>query len=369
MKAIIIIPTFNEYGNIGALIGALLDQFKGLQHDLHILVVDDDSPDGTADVVRGLQADNDNVHLLTGHKAGLGAAYIRGMDHALNVLQADLVFEMDADFSHKPEDIPRLLSEIEAGADFVIGSRYVPGGSVPKTWSLVRRLNSMGGNLAARYIAGIPRIRDCTAGFRAIRASLLRRIDFNDLRVQGYAFQVALLHAAVEEGGKIREIPVDFVDRKQGESKLRFADIIEFAFNVWWIRLQNSRTFIRFAIVGVSGVLVNLGFFTLFLMLEINKYIASPIAIELSIIWNFLLNNYWTFRWRKTGSRTRIRGLKFNLVSIVALGVSYGTFVILSLAFPDTMPQVHQLVGIVPATLVNYFLNSYWTFRHVKEPS
>ena len=367
MRTIIIIPTFNERGNIGALIRALLDQFKRIRHDLHILIVDDNSPDGTEDVVRSLQANNDNVHLLTGQKAGLGTAYIRGMNHALHVLQADLVFEMDADFSHKPEDIPRLLSEIEAGADFVIGSRYVPGGSVPKTWNLVRRLNSMGGNLAARYIAGIPQIRDCTAGFRAIRASLLRRIDFSELRVQGYAFQVALLHAALEEGGKIREIPVDFVDRKQGESKLQFSDIIEFAINVWGIRLQSSKTFIKFAIVGASGVLVNLGFFTLLLMMEINKYIASPIAIELSIIWNFLLNNYWTFRWRKTGSRTRIRGLKFNLVSVIALGVSYGTFVALSIAFPDTKPQFHQLIGIVPATLVNYFLNSYWTFRHVDE--
>ena len=326
-------------------------------------MVDDDSPDGTANVVRGLQKDNDNVHLLTGPKAGLGVAYIRGMDHALNILQADLVFEMDADFSHKPEDVPRLISAIEDGADFVIGSRYVPGGSVPKTWNLVRRLNSMGGNLAARYIAGIPQIRDCTAGFRAIRASLLRRIDFSNLRVQGYAFQVAMLHAAVEEGGRIREIPVDFVDRKQGESKLRLSDIIEFALNVWWIRLQNSRTFIKFAIVGASGVLVNLGLFTLLLVLEVNKFIASPIAIELSIIWNFLLNNYWTFRRRKIGSRTRIRGLKFNLVSIIALGVSYGTFVTLSFVFPDTRPQIHQLIGIIPATLVNYFLSSYWTFR------
>jgi dolichol-phosphate mannosyltransferase len=114
-------------------------------------------------------------------------------------------------------------------------------------------------------------------------------------------------------------------------------------------------------------VLVNLGFFTLFLTMEINKYIASPIAIELSIIWNFLLNNYWTFRWRKTGSRTRIRGLKFNLVSIISLGVSYGTFVTLSFSFPDTLPQIHQLIGIIPATLVNYFLNSYWTFRHVDD--
>ena len=197
MKTIIIIPTYNECDTIGDLIKALLDQFKRLPHDLHILVVDDNSPDGTADVVRSAQVGNDNVHLLTGEKAGLGAAYMRGMIHALRVLRADVVFQMDADFSHKPEDIPRLLSEIEAGADFVIGSRYVTGGSVPKEWNLLRRLNSMGGNLAARYIAGIPQIRDCTAGFRAIRASLLRRIDFNNLRVQGYAFQVALLHAAV----------------------------------------------------------------------------------------------------------------------------------------------------------------------------
>jgi dolichol-phosphate mannosyltransferase len=367
MKIIIIIPTFNEHDNIGALIRALQDQFKTIPHDLHILVVDDNSPDGTADVVRSLQVGIDNVHLLSGQKAGLGTAYIRGMNHALQELQADLIFEMDADFSHKPEDIPRLLSGIEAGADFVIGSRYAAGGSVPKEWSLVRRLNSMGGNLAARYIAGMPQIRDCTAGFRAIRASLLRQIDFSDLRVQGYAFQVALLHAALKQGGIVSEVPVDFVDRKQGESKLRFSDITEFAVNVWWIRLQNSKTFIKFAIVGASGVLVNLGFFTLFLMMGVNKYIASPVAIELSIIWNFLLNNYWTFRWRKTGSRTRIRGLKFNLVSIIALGVSYGTFVGLSLAFPDTTPQYHQLIGIIPATLVNYFLNSYWTFRHVED--
>jgi dolichol-phosphate mannosyltransferase len=288
------------------------------------------------------------------------------MRHAFGTLQADVIFEMDADFSHKPADVPRLLSAIETGADFVIGSRYVKGGSIPKEWGLFRKLNSMGGNIVARYITGIYKIRDCTAGFRAIRASLLRRIDLNGLRVQGYAFQVALLHAAVEKGGRIIEVPVDFVDRKHGESKLGFSDIVEFVVNVWWIRLHKSRTFVKFAIVGASGVLVNLGVFTLLIMTGVNKYIASPIAIELSIVWNFLLNNYWTFRRRKTGDRTRIRGLKFNLVSILALGVSYGTFVVMSLAFPNTMPQVHQLIGIVPAMIVNYFLNSYWTFKHVE---
>jgi dolichol-phosphate mannosyltransferase len=365
LKAVIITPTFNERDNIGAIIEALQDQFRSINHNMHILVVDDNSPDGTAEIVRDLQAEYNNVHLLQGEKSGLGAAYIRGMLHALDTLNADLVFEMDADFSHKPEDVARLMSEIEAGADFVIGSRYVKGGTIPNEWGLLRRLNSMGGNIAARYIAGISQVRDCTAGFRAIRASLLRRIDLNSLKVQGYAFQVALLHACLKAGGTIKEIPVDFVDRQHGESKLGFSDILEFLLNVWWIRLQCSTTFIKFSVVGASGVLVNLGFFTLFLLAGMNKFIASPLAIELSIVWNFLLNNYWTFRSRKTIDRTRIRGLKFNLVSILALGVSYGTFVILSVAFHDTPPQVHQLIGIIPATLVNYLLNSYWTFNKV----
>ena len=365
MKVIIIVPTYNERDNIGVLIGALQDQFNRIAHELHILVVDDYSPDGTADVVRGLQANTEQLHLIQGEKSGLGAAYIRGMKHALKVLEADVVFEMDADFSHKPGDISRLLSGIESGADFVIGSRYIKGGSIPESWSLFRRLNSIGGNIAARYIAGIYRVRDCTAGFRAIRAALLKRIDLAGLRSQGYVFQVSLLHAALEQGADIREVPVDFIDREHGESKLRFCDICEFAKNVWWIRLKSSRTFLKFSIVGASGVVINLGLFTLLLMAGMDKYIASPIAIEMSIIWNFLLNDFWTFRWRKTADRTRVRGLKFNLVSILSLGMSYTTFVILSVVFPDVAPQIHQLIGIIPATLANYFLNSYWTFKNI----
>ncbi|CAG1021230.1 hypothetical protein MTYM_00855, partial [Methylococcales bacterium] len=218
-----------------------------------------------------------------------------------------------------------------------------------------------------RYVAGIPKVRDCTAGFRAIRTSLLRKIDFSRLRVQGYGFQVALLHAAVVQKGKVVEIPVDFIDRTYGESKLGLRDIFEFILNAWWIRFNSLKTFLKFLIVGASGVVVNLGFFTLFLWAGMNKYLASPIAIEISIISNFLLNNYWTFRWRKTKGRIRHKGLKFNAVSLVALGVSYSTFVALSIAFPDLPPQFSQFIGIIPATVVNYFLNSYWTFKPVED--
>lgn len=363
LKTVVIIPTYNERENIEPLVEALQSEFGRLAHEMHILVVDDGSPDGTSEAVRVLQSRFANLHLLEGEKSGLGVAYIRGIRYASEELGADVVFEMDADFSHKPTDVVRLMSEIDDGADFVIGSRYVAGGSVTRDWGLTRRLSSLGGNLAARYIAGLTKIRDCTAGFRAIRTPILRQIDLGSLRVQGYAFQVALLHAAVLENAVIKEIPVDFVDRERGESKLGLRDILEFVINVWWIRLQNSRTFIKFGIVGISGVLVNLGFFSLFLQMGMNKFLASPVAIELSIIWNFLFNNYWTFRHRITRDRMRIRGLKFNLVSFAALGVSYGTFVALSLASPEGSPQLHQLLGIIPAMLINYLLNSYWTFR------
>lgn len=364
-KVVIIVPTYNESENIAALLGALQEQFSRMSHDMNVLVVDDNSPDGTADIVRSLQAEQPNLKLIEGKKAGLGAAYKRGMQYAMDVLEADVVFEMDADFSHKPEDVPRLLAEIDRGADCVIGSRYVKGGSIPDNWGLMRKANSWGGNFVARWLAGIYRIRDCTAGFRAIRTSALRKVDLSTSTVQGYAFQVALLHALVSQGARTVEVPVDFPDRTRGQSKLGLSDIIEFITNAWWIRVRSSATFLRFLAVGASGVLVNLLGFTLLLNAGLDKYVASPIAIEISIISNFLLNNYWTFGSRTHSEKTGIRGLKFNAVSLLSLSVSYGIFIVLSQLFPAVPPQIHQLVGIVPATLVNYLLNSYWTFRHV----
>jgi dolichol-phosphate mannosyltransferase len=368
MKVVIILPTYNERGNIASLLTSLQDEFRRLRHDMHILVVDDNSPDGTAALVREAMREYPNVHLLTGEKAGLGAAYVRGMRYSLDELRADVVFEMDADFSHAPADVPRLLAALESSADFVIGSRHVRGGSVPAEWSIWRKLNSAGGNWVARYIVGLYGIRDCTAGFRAIRASILRQIDFSALRVKGYAFQVALLHQAVTLGAVVKELPVDFIDRKRGQSKLGLADIVEFVLNAWWIRMRALRTFIRFALVGASGTLVNLGALTAVLHTGLNKYAASALAIEVSIVWNFLWNNYWTFKERKTRDRTRMKGLKYNLASLATLGVSFATFSAMTVFVPGAPPQLDQLVGIAPAVLVNYFLNSYWTFRSHVEP-
>jgi len=363
VKIVVIIPTYNERENIGPLIDALEVVFTTVPHQMHILVVDDRSPDGTAEIVEEKRNQLGNVHLLTGEKSGLGLAYIRGMKFVLNVLGADAVFQMDADFSHKPEDVPRMVAALEEGAEIVIGSRYVAGGSIPNEWGIRRKAISFMGNMVARYVAGLYRIRDCTAGFRAIRSSVLSKIDFDSLRIQGYAFQVALLHQVIVQQAIVREIPVDFIDRTRGLSKLGFSDIIEFIINAWWIRFCSSATFLKFATVGASGVVVNLGLFTIFMMLGMSKYLASAVAIEVSIICNFLLNNHWTFKSRRTSSGSRIKGIKLNLVSFAALGASFSTFVALNLLFPHIPPHVPQVLSILPGTFANYFLNSYWTFR------
>jgi len=361
MKVFIVLPTYNEKANIGRMISSLDRVFASLPHDMNILVVDDNSPDGTQDVVREFQTGRPHLHLITGQKQGLGKAYIRGMEEALR-RGAEAVFEMDSDFSHDPSDVPRLLTALEQGADFVIGSRYVPGGSIPAEWSTYRKLNSKFGNIVARYVAGIYPVRDCTAGFRCIRSTVLHAVDLSTIRTQGYGFQVSLLHAAYICGARIREIPVKFTDRVEGESKLGFKDIVEFIANAGSIRLRGMETFAKFCTVGLSGVGVNLGIFSLLHAMGLSKYVASPLAIEASILWNFTLNHKWTFSERQTQRRTAIKGLQFNLVSLVALAISFGTFVVLSKLFPEGSPHLFQVLGIIPATAVNYFLNSYWTF-------
>jgi dolichol-phosphate mannosyltransferase len=363
MKIVVIIPTYNEAKNIAPLIDALQQVFAGIVgHDLGILVVDDTSPDGTGQIVREKMEDTANLHLVTGRKNGLGDAYIRGMTHAIDQLGAEAVVEMDADFSHDPGDLPRLIREMDAGADFVIGSRYVPGGSIPAEWSFGRKMNSKFGNIFARYIAGMHRVKDCTAGFRVVRSWVVREIELQTLRVKGYAFQIALLNRAMKAGAVVKEVPVDFVDRKQGETKLGIFDIVEFIVNAWWIRLLNSVTFIKFLLVGASGVLVNLGMFALLISLGVNKYVASPVAIELSIISNFLLNNRFTFNGRALRRSFAVKGMRFNAVSLLSLTISYSFFIVLNMLMPRVNPIVPQALSIIPATLMNYFLNVYWTF-------
>jgi dolichol-phosphate mannosyltransferase len=239
VHGVIVLPTYNERGNIEKLLDAILRQREQLENfKLSVLVVDDSSPDGTGEVVRDYAQTCDAVHLLSGAKRGLGTAYKRGIMHALEVLRADIVFQMDADFSHDPADLPRLAREVRR-SDFVVGSRYVEGGSVPENWSRLRRAISKWGNIFARHIAGLDGVRDCTSGYRAIRAGALREIDLERMEDTGYIFTTSLLYEAVRGGASVSEIPIHFTNRLYGESKLGAADIFGFIRKVFLIRLNS----------------------------------------------------------------------------------------------------------------------------------
>ncbi|HIH24192.1 TPA: polyprenol monophosphomannose synthase [Candidatus Woesearchaeota archaeon] len=238
----IVLPTYNEAANITHILDRIFDQqtVHGSSHiQLSVLVVDDNSPDGTADLAREYGRKNEAVHLLSREeKDGLGAAYIAGFQHAIHTLHPDILMEMDADGQHNPSDIFRLVTRIGADADFVIGSRYIPGGSVPQTWSAHRKLISRAANRYTKMLLNTGGAKDCTGGFRAIKASTLLKIDFAQLQVKGYAFQVTLLDACVRNGAMIQEVPIAFLERERGESKMRPKDMILGALMIANIRIH-----------------------------------------------------------------------------------------------------------------------------------
>lgn len=238
MKITVIVPTYLEKDNIALLIPKIKENLKTSDHQVDILVVDDTSPDGTGEIVGKLMLSDKNLHLLLGNKLGLGAAYIRGMKYALEKLNPEVIVEMDADFSHDPKDLPRLIAQIKAGSDFVIGSRYIKGGKLPEGWALWRKLNSRWGNRFARYVAGLKNVADCTAGFRAVRVDVLKKIDLEALNIKGYSFQMRLLFESYKHGAIIKEIPVEFIERKRGKTKLGFWDVVEFIVDSFRIRKE-----------------------------------------------------------------------------------------------------------------------------------
>lgn len=242
--ACIIVPTYNEAGNIKKLLSLIYSkqntgQYRQNNISMEVLVVDDNSPDGTASKVREFQKKNLRVHLLLREeKNGLGSAYIAGMKHAMLTIHPDILFEMDADLSHDPKYIMPMITEVIKGADFVIGSRYTDGGSIPQDWGTLRKLISSSANKYTKLVLGISGVKDCTGGFRAIRSSMLRKIDLNALGSRGYVFQISLLDAVLRHKGVVREIPINFQNRNSGSSKMGINDIAEVGMTVLRMGLQ-----------------------------------------------------------------------------------------------------------------------------------
>ena len=241
MRVLVVIPTFQEVDNIATAIEGVR---KALP-DAAVLVVDDSSPDGTARAASSCGAEV----LVRPRREGLGAAYREGWARALDE-GVDVIVSMDADGSHDPGALPDLIAGIEAGADLVLGSRYVPGGDVPG-WPLHRLWLSKGGNLYAKAVLGLP-VHDATGGFRAYRADLLRRIDITTLRASGYGFQIELVYRATTLGARIVEVPITFVDRRLGTSKMHAGIIWEaLGLVTWWG--ARDRLFRRRTRVAATG--------------------------------------------------------------------------------------------------------------------
>ena len=229
MRKLVIIPTYNEIENIQK----LLPDLMALPEAFDILVVDDSSPDRTADFVSTFATTQPRVNLLVRKiKNGLGQAYIAGFKWGLE-RNYEAMIEMDADFSHRPQDLVKLLNEIESH-DVVIGSRYVPGGQTVN-WGVLRKLISRGGSLYSRLILGYP-VRDWTGGFNAWRTAVLQKIVLDTIQSNGYSFQIELKYKAQKNSYQVKEIPIIFEDRQVGQSKMSFKIVLEAFFKVWMIK-------------------------------------------------------------------------------------------------------------------------------------
>ena len=230
MKSIVVIPTYNESKNIVRIIDKIFD----VHDSIEVLVVDDNSPDGTGKLVKAKMTQTDRLHILEREgKMGLGTAYLAGFKYALDN-GYDYIMEMDADFSHNPEEIPNFLKYIQ-DYDLVLGSRYIKGVNVVN-WPLKRLLLSYFANLYTRIITGM-NVKDSTGGFKCFRATALSQINFDEVKSNGYSFQIEMTYRLWKKGARVKEIPIIFVDRLEGESKMSKKIVYEAIFMVWKLKL------------------------------------------------------------------------------------------------------------------------------------
>lgn len=329
-RAVVVIPTYNESQNIEQLLGDISKVFQKVQiWSMSVLVVDSQSPDKTADKVKEMQKKSKKIYLLETEKEGLGKAYLRGFEYALSELQADVVFEMDADLSHDPLDIPKFLVEIEKGADMVVGTRYSKGGSIPKDWGIHRKVLSIGANWVIRLVFMKFSQTEWTNGYRAIRSWVVKQIVPEMQGYTGYVFQVAFLDKALKRKATVAEIPCTFTDRAEGKSKINAG---QYMLQTLLYVFMNS-SFVKFVIVGGLGAVLDFGLaYFLKYSLKMDVKLANGLSAETAVVFNFLVNNFWSF------SHSRVQGgamgyvwnfLKFNFVSlgnilIQIIGISIG---------------------------------------------
>ncbi|MFZ5376085.1 MAG: glycosyltransferase [Patescibacteria group bacterium] len=375
--ATIIIPTYNESDNIEHTLNCLFEVFSTITTwKMSILVVDDSSPDGTSKIVQDLQKTHNNLHLLINKtKSGLGGAYLKGMDYAFNKIGSDVAFEFDADLSHDPKKIPEFLKKLDQGFDLVMGSRYIPGGSIPENWGWHRKFLSVVGNLFIMLVMTNFKIHDWTGGYRAIRKEVFQAVskDLTDAKFAGYTFQVGFLNSTLNNGFKVAEVPFHFKDRTRGVSKMGpeyLKSIMIFLIKTRLEQIVKSRIF-KFVTVG--GLTAMLQLVALQIMRNLLPYqIAFFLAIEMAVLGNFVLSNLWTFADRKLSvSQYPLKFIQFNLASagsiliqqtIAFVGERFiglkDLFMVPILGFRVDTGLIFAVVGILIGMFWNFFAYS-----------
>jgi dolichol-phosphate mannosyltransferase len=373
-SVVVIIPTYNERGNIGRLIDVLTGEVfpkLGEAYRPQILVVDDSSPDGTAAEVKEKERGGLVTLLINRRKGGLGRAYITGMEHALEKMGADIVFEMDADFSHDPLEVPEFLARLAEGNDMVLGSRYISGGSIPDNWAFHRKFLSVMGNFFIRVVITHFAIRDWTTGYRAIRRRVVAAVlpELKGERFQGYSFQIGFLHKTIRKGFRVAEVPIKFVDRELGHSKLGTEYIKNNLYYIFRVRageLIRNRLF-KFAVVGVIGAVVQLTTLQLFRMF-LGYNLAYFLSTEMAVLSNFIWSNIWTFADRQlTWTQVPLKFVQFNMASAGSILIQQvfawvmARYVGLFDLF--TLPVVGITIdtGIMYA-VIGIFIGMFWNF-------
>lgn len=392
MKVVILAPTYNEKGNINKLIQILEERiFPQIKnYNMSILVADDYSPDGTAGEVKKLMKKWSNIEISLGEKHGLGTAIIRGMTYAIEKMDADVIFEIDADLQHDPDKIPEFLKKIERGADMVIGNRYSDGGSIPKNWPFMRKLFSIVANLFVRTVFMKFSIHDWTGGFRALKKEVFLKEKEKLTNYKGYIFQISFLHKVMRDGFKIEEVPFDFSDRTLGKSKIAPAGyIIEVVRFVVFTRFQEiiGGKFGKFLVVGGTGFIINWVVFNLVVVkFDVIKHILPPLLSNhppetsnllgaiLAVFSNYNLNNLWTFgeRRAKTPGGYLIKLVQFYATSAVGvIFIQTGTIFLLGSLFGRDNKlhiNIYFLIGTGLLLIWNFTVYNKIIWRKKKAP-
>lgn len=341
-RVVIVMPVWNEAENIKEMIQVLQKtEFPKIDADMHLLIVDNHSQDGTDKIVEEASKKykqslrggaGKNIHLIQQKNKGLGWAYVTGMEYAITTLKADAVLEMDGDFQHPTRFVKPMVEAFTIdGADYVIGSRYIPGGSVPKEWAMSRKFISFFGNLFIRLCLLNFKIHDLTTGFRLARVKgVLDQIKLEELmELNRFAYKVDLLYQSLKLSSKTVEVPLEFASRVREKSKFNYKEMVSTFKVAIILGILDKKRLIKFGVVGATGFVINFIALRFFRGFGLPEVLAWALSTELAIISNFTFNNIWTFRNEQISGIGQVvkKFLQFNLTSA-------GAIVIQSIAGP-----------------------------------